>query len=130
MTLEQLAELLRDLRRLVVQVDRKTDELLERLERRTYYQGQMIMADLTALTNQVAQNTSVEQSAITLLNGLSSLLAAAGTDPVKLNALQMQLSSSASALAAAITANTPSAPPATPAAPAPPVPAAPAAPTT
>ena len=72
------------------------------------------MADLTALTAQVAQNTSVEASAVTLIQGLASQLAAAGTDPVALATLQSQLQTSASALAAAITANTPAASPAPP----------------
>lgn len=75
------------------------------------------MSDLAALTAQVAQNTSVEQSAVTLIQGLASQLAAAGTDPVALSALQSQLNASATALAAAVTANTPAAPPAPPVAP-------------
>ncbi len=60
------------------------------------------MADLTALTAQVAQNTTVEGSAITLINGLAAQIAAAGTDPVALAALQTQLKTSSDALAAAI----------------------------
>src|ERR1700722_463555 len=75
---------------------------------------------LTALQAQVAQNTSVEQSAVTLINGLASQLAAAiaaqnnGT-PWALPALQSELASRATAPAAAIRANTPAAPPAPPA---------------
>jgi len=69
------------------------------------------MADLTALTAQVAQNTTVEQSAITLIQGLAAQLQAVATDPVAIAALASQLNASATALAAAITANTPSAPP-------------------
>lgn len=70
-------------------------------------EGKTIMADLTALTAQVAQNTTVEQSAVTLIQGLAAQIAAAGTDPVALAALVSQLNSSATALAAAVTANTP-----------------------
>lgn len=64
-------------------------------------------ADLTALTAQVAENTSAEASAITLLNGLSAQLASIATDPVAVAALAAELKSSGDALAAAIVANTP-----------------------
>jgi len=67
------------------------------------------MATLDALTAQVAQNTSVEQSAVTLIKGIATQLAAAGTDPAKLADLSNQLNASATALAAAVTANTPAA---------------------
>lgn len=68
------------------------------------------MALLDALTAQVAQTVTVEQSAITLIQGISAQLAAAGTDPAALANLQTQLNTSATALAAAVAANTPSAP--------------------
>lgn len=69
-----------------------------------------IMADLTGLQQAVANETTIEQSAIVLLNGLSEQLKNAGTDPVALKALQDQIDASSAALAAAITANTPAAP--------------------
>lgn len=76
-------------------------------------QGEVAMSQqLDDLTTQVAANTTVEESAVTLINGIAAQLAAAGTDPVKLTALKNSLSASAGDLAAAITANTP-APPAT-----------------
>jgi tryptophanyl-tRNA synthetase len=78
-----------------------------------HHQGKRTMADLTALTAQVQANTSVEQSAVTLIQGIASQLAAAGIDPTKLAALQSQLSTSATALAAAVAANTVAAPPTT-----------------
>lgn len=65
------------------------------------------MADLTALTAQVTENTEVEASAITLLNQLSDLIRQNMTDPAALQALADQLNGSADALAAAIVANTP-----------------------
>lgn len=71
------------------------------------------LADLTALTAQVSQNTTVEESAVTLINGLAALIKAAGTDPVALQALQTQLAQSATDLGNAVTANTPAAPPTT-----------------
>lgn len=69
-----------------------------------------IMALIDDLQAQVATNTDAVQSAITLLGNLKALLDAAGTDPVKLQAIKDALSSSDTALAAAIVANTPAAP--------------------
>ncbi len=66
-----------------------------------------IMADLTALTAEVARNTSVEKSALALIQGFAAQLAAAGTDPVKLKALQDQLTANDDELASAVAANTP-----------------------
>lgn len=75
-------------------------------------QGTKTMSALDDLTTQVTANTTVEQSAITLIQGIAAQLAAAATDPAKISALSSQLKTSADALAAAITANTPAAPPA------------------
>lgn len=64
----------------------------------------------TALANlqaQVAQNETVEESAVTLIQGLAQQIAQAGTDPVALKALTDGLNKSATDLAASITANTP-----------------------
>jgi hypothetical protein len=71
-----------------------------------------LSANFLALQAQVAQTTTVEQSAIVLIQGLATQLAAAiaaasNGDTAALPALQQQLSSSATALAAAVTANTP-----------------------
>ena len=63
-------------------------------------------AELDALTAQVTENESLEQSAITLIQGIAAQLAAAKDDPVKIQALADSLHTSASALADAITANT------------------------
>lgn len=81
-----------------------------------------IAEQVTALTAEVAAETSVNQSAITLLNGLSAqiaALAALAADPAQVSSLASQLSALAgsvhdntAALAAAVTANTPVAPPA------------------
>ena len=85
------------------------------------------MYDLTQLTADVTNDTTVEKSAVTLLQGLKSRLDAAiaadqAGDPQQLAALSTQLEASTADLAAAITANTPAA--AAPAAPATPAPAA------
>ena len=80
------------------EIRRKLDQILR---------GQQeIMADLTTLTADVAAETTVNQSAIALLQGLKAALDAAGTDPVALAALSTQLETNTSALAAAVTANT------------------------
>lgn len=68
------------------------------------------MASLDALTAQVTANTTVVESALTLINGFSVALAAAGTDPAKLADLATQLKSEDDKLAAAVAANTPAAP--------------------
>lgn len=64
-------------------------------------------AQLDSLTAQVTENTSVEASAIALLNNLHDMLVAAGTDPAKLSSLASTLKTSGDALAAAVVANTP-----------------------
>ncbi len=72
--------------------------------------------DLTALKNAVDAEKTVEDSAITLLTGLTSqisaLIAASGNtvDPAALQAIVDQVNTDAASLAAAVTANTPAAP--------------------
>jgi hypothetical protein len=68
------------------------------------------MTDLTALQAEVARNTTVEKSALALIQGFAAQLAAAGTDPVALKALQDSLTASDDELAAAVAANTPAQP--------------------
>lgn len=69
--------------------------------------------ELDNLTNEVAENTSTVQSAITLLNGLKTKLdeAIASNDMSQVQALSDQLSGNTDALAAAVAANTPAEPP-------------------
>jgi cephalosporin hydroxylase len=64
-------------------------------------------AELDRLTAQVAATTTIEQSAITLIQGIAQQLRDAATDPAKITALADSLHTSADALAAAVTANTP-----------------------
>lgn len=82
-------------------------QLLGNLEHLLLLQGKELMSALDDLTTQVAANTSVEQSAITLIQGIAAQLAAAGQDPIKLAALTGSLKTSADSLAAAVAANTP-----------------------
>ena len=64
---------------------------------------------LDTLTAQVSNNTDAVESAVTLLNNISAELKAAGTDPVKLQALADTLKNEDDKLAAAVVANTPAA---------------------
>ncbi len=70
-----------------------------------------IMAELETLRAAVARNTSVVDSAMTLLKGLKSALdaAIASNDPAALAALSAELGTSSDALAASVVANTPAA---------------------
>ena len=89
------------------------EQRLERIERLLIHNlknESIIMTDLTQLTQAVNDSVTVEESAITLLNGLKAQLDAAGTDPVALKALSDSLAAEKDKLAAAITANTPAAP--------------------
>ena len=70
---------------------------------------------LDGLTTQIASTDSVIASAVTMIQGFAAQLAAAGTDPTKLAALQSDLQSHTQALADAVAANTPAAQPSAPA---------------
>lgn len=72
-------------------------------------QGDIMSAQLDALTAQVQANTEVEASAILLLRGLAAQIADLQDDPAALQALSDNLKASADRLAAAITENTPAA---------------------
>ena len=66
----------------------------------------MKLADLKV---QVEKNTAIEESAVTLINGLAAQIAAAKDDPAAIQALADEMAKSGADLAAAITANTPAA---------------------
>lgn len=70
------------------------------------------MSALTDLQAAVAAEDTLIASAITLIDGIPALIAAAGTDPVALAALQADITAHSAALAAAVAANTPAALPA------------------
>lgn len=65
------------------------------------------MADLSALTAAVEAETTVAQSAVTLLVQLHDMLVAAGTDPQALADLAATIQANTDALSAAVVANTP-----------------------
>ena len=90
--------------------DPKLDQILTEL-RKLVQQGEVMSQAMDDLEAQVAANADVVSSAVTLIQGIAAQLAAAGTDPAKLKALQDSLKSSDDALAAAVAANTPAEPP-------------------
>jgi flagellar biosynthesis chaperone FliJ len=61
---------------------------------------------LDDLKAKVDAEQTVEQSAITLMQGLSAQIKAAANDPAKIQAIASELDTNNAALAAAITANT------------------------
>ncbi|SRR6266542_4222859 len=79
-------------------IERKLDVLL--------FQGVVMHGSLEELEAQVKANTDIESSAVLLIQGIASDLAAAKSDPAKVQALSDKLKASADALASAITANT------------------------
>lgn len=79
-------------------LSRKLDLILTNLEK--------IMSAIDDLTAAVAAEDSVIDSAVVLINGFAAQLAAAGTDPVKLKALQDDITAKTASLSAAVAANT------------------------
>ena len=77
-------------------------------------QEQQMALDLSAVTNAVSAEASVEASAITLLQGISAALTAAAGDPAAVQAIADQINSQASALADAVAQNTPAVAPVVP----------------
>ena len=77
-----------------------------------------IMSTIDDLQAAVTAEDTVIDSAITLINGIPALIAAAGVDPAKLAALQTDITAKSAALAQAVAANTPAASAPTPVPPA------------
>lgn len=91
------------------QITRLRNELVARLN--ALQKGELlIMADLSQIETDVTAQTSVVDSAVTLLGSIAQQLKDAGNDPVKLAALHEHLIANTAALAAAILVNTPAAP--------------------
>ena len=65
------------------------------------------LAILDEVLDEVTETTNVMDSAVVLLDGLKAALDAAGTDPVKLQAIKDSLVTNKQELAEAITRNTP-----------------------
>lgn len=66
-----------------------------------------IMSSLDSLKAAVAKNTTVVESAVTLLGGIAERLAGAKDDPAAVEALAAEINSEADRLAAAVAMNTP-----------------------
>ena len=86
--------------------DPRIDKILTAINQLTTKEN-TTMADLNALTAEVRANGDAVESAVTLLQGLSAALQAAGTDPVALQELVDQLNTNDRRLADAVVANTP-----------------------
>ena len=83
---------------------------LEALDVKIDLVQETIMAAIDDLQAAVTAEDTVIDSAITLIQGIPALIAAAGVDPAKLAALQADITGKSQALAAAVAANTPAAP--------------------
>lgn len=88
-------------------------DLLHRINKRLMQLETRLMSALDNLRAQVERNTSVTDSAITLLQGLKAQLdnAIASGDPAAVQAVADNLGAETDKLAAAVTANTPAATP-------------------
>lgn len=80
---------------------------LHRIERSIMKLEQRLMDKLAELEAAVAENTSVDQSAVALIEGLASQIEQAGVDQTRLAELVANLRGSSGSLAAAVGANTP-----------------------
>ena len=90
-------------------VNRKLDDILASIDLLTQT-GEQTMADLSALTVEVTNNTDVVNSAVTLIAGLADQLSAAAGDPAQVQALADTLRANNQQLANAVAANTPGGP--------------------
>lgn len=83
---------------------------IEKMLKEVLQKEKLVMADLSALTAEVQENSDVVASAVTLLGGLSQQIRDLATDPAALQELADTLDASTQALADAVAANTPDAP--------------------
>lgn len=87
-------------------INKKLDAILHLLH--DSRKREIIMSvEMDALQAAVTKNTSLDDSIITLLNGLSAQILDAAGDKAKATALAAELTAKSAALQAAITANTP-----------------------
>jgi ABC-type transporter Mla subunit MlaD len=93
-----------------IHIHKGPDEEAMTLLRQLTTQGAATMASLDELTAAVAAQTTVVDSAVTLLGQLAQMVRDAGTDPAALAALADQIEAQSAELADAVTANTPETP--------------------
>lgn len=98
----------RDRRRSHGDLDAKLDLILTRLRALTK-EIKTMASNLDALTAEVARNTEVDESAITLLKGLAAKIEEMKNDPAALQKLADDMKASSDKLAEAVVTNTPSA---------------------
>ena len=90
-------------------IHKKLDKILKGIE--LLKKGITHMSlELDDLEIAVKENTDLDDSIVTLVNGLATQVAALKNDPVKLQALAVSLRAKSAAIAAAILANTEAAP--------------------
>lgn len=83
------------------------DDENEQLLKKILHNQTLIMQTLKDLQDAVAQEDTVVDSAITLIQGLAEQIAALKPDQAAIDALATDVKAKADALAAAVTANTP-----------------------
>src|SRR5258708_4291725 len=89
--------------------DRKILLSIQKTVNKIERSSKVMEQELDDLTVEVMANTTVEKSALALIQGFAAKLAAAGTDPAKLKSLRDSLKANDDELAAAVAANTPAA---------------------
>jgi hypothetical protein len=101
-------------KKIIYQLNKTSDDKLDliiRLLKEALGKEDKVMDDFKELQDQVAENETVEASAVLLIQGIAARIAAAGIDPVELDRLTASLNTSATSLAAVVAANTPATPP-------------------
>lgn len=89
-----------------VHIHNDSDEEIKTILKQILQNQNKIMTDLTGITAAVENETTVDQSIITLLNNIAAELKAAGTDQAALDALTQKITANSQAIADAVTANT------------------------
>lgn len=91
----------------VLSLSPSLDKLIQDFLQALLRQGEQTVADLSALKDAVTNQSTVIQSAVTLLGQLADELRNAADDPAAVQALADELSQNTDALAQAVAANTP-----------------------
>ena len=102
MTVDITSTILKEVRQIAARLD-LIDYRLEVISN----QEDINMALLDGLTAEVANQTTVYASVVTLVNGLAAQIAASAANPAALAALVTQMQTNDASIAAAVAANTP-----------------------
>lgn len=87
-------------------MDEKLDEILAAVSLLTS-QGKVIMKEIDDLESAVMENTTVDESAVTLLTNMAATIESLKNDPAKLQQFANNIRASSAKLASAVQANTP-----------------------